>query len=97
MDGWGCARNNIFTERLWCTVKYEDVYLHEYTGPKEVFSQPSAIHLLLLLRKSTSGAGLPDACTGLWRELACGTLNLTGRACRNLNKSVHIKLTHFLL
>jgi len=37
MDGWGCARNNIFTERLWCTVKYEDVYLHEYTGPKEVF------------------------------------------------------------
>ena len=30
MDGKGCALDNIFTERLWRTVKYEEVYLHEY-------------------------------------------------------------------
>ena len=27
MDGKGCYRDNIFVERLWRTVKYEEVYL----------------------------------------------------------------------
>ena len=35
MDGRGRARDNIFTERLWRTIKYEEVYLHEYVSPKE--------------------------------------------------------------
>jgi putative transposase len=35
MDGKGRALDNIFTERLWRTVKYEEVYLHDYTHPKE--------------------------------------------------------------
>ena len=30
MDGWGRALDNVFIERLWCTVKYEEVYLHDY-------------------------------------------------------------------
>jgi putative transposase len=30
MDGRGRAFDNIFTERLWRTVKYEEVYLKEY-------------------------------------------------------------------
>ncbi|OTE95718.1 hypothetical protein BCS42_07190 [Crenothrix sp. D3] len=30
MDERGCARDNIFVERLWRTVKYEDVYLKGY-------------------------------------------------------------------
>ena len=30
MDGRGRCFDNIFTERLWRTVKYEEVYLHEY-------------------------------------------------------------------
>jgi transposase-like protein len=29
MDGRGRALDNVFVERLWCTVKYEHVYLHE--------------------------------------------------------------------
>lgn len=33
MDGRGRALDNIFTERLWRTVKYEEVYLHDYAGP----------------------------------------------------------------
>lgn len=36
MDGRGRALDNIFTERLWRSLKYEEVYLHEYTNPKEV-------------------------------------------------------------
>jgi putative transposase len=35
MDGRGRALDNIFTERLWRTVKYEEVYLHEYLTPRE--------------------------------------------------------------
>ena len=30
MDGRGRAYDNIFIERLWRTVKYEEVYLHDY-------------------------------------------------------------------
>lgn len=35
MDGRGRAMDNIFTERLWRTVKYEEVYLHDYANPRE--------------------------------------------------------------
>ena len=35
MDGRGRALDNVFTERLWCTIKYEEVYLHEYGSPRE--------------------------------------------------------------
>ncbi len=35
MDGRGRAFDNIFTERLWRTVKYENVYLMEYQSPRE--------------------------------------------------------------
>ena len=34
MDGRGRALDNIFTERLWRSVKYEEVYLHEYDSPR---------------------------------------------------------------
>ena len=39
MDGRGRACDNIFTERLWRTIKYEEVYLHEYASPKEAYRQ----------------------------------------------------------
>ena len=35
MDGRGRALDNIFTERLWRSVKYEEVYLKDYQTPKE--------------------------------------------------------------
>ena len=35
MDGRGRARDNIFTERLWRTVKYEEVYLKAYDSVSE--------------------------------------------------------------
>ena len=30
MDGKGCWRNNVFVERFWRPIKYEEVYLHAY-------------------------------------------------------------------
>lgn len=35
MDGRGRALDNIFTERLWRSIKYEEVYLHDYANPRE--------------------------------------------------------------
>ena len=35
MDGRGRALDNIFTERLWRSVKYEEVYLNDYASPRE--------------------------------------------------------------
>jgi putative transposase len=35
MDGKGRALDNIFTERLWRSIKYEEVYLHDYQSPRE--------------------------------------------------------------
>jgi putative transposase len=35
MDGRGRALDNIFTERLWRSVKYEEVYLNDYLNPRE--------------------------------------------------------------
>lgn len=37
MDGRGRCFDNIFTERLWRSVKYEEIYLHEYEGMWEAF------------------------------------------------------------
>ena len=34
MDGRGRCMDNIFTERLWRTVKYEDIYIRDYDTPK---------------------------------------------------------------
>jgi putative transposase len=35
MDGRGAWRDNVFVERLWRTIKYEEVYLHAYQSVGE--------------------------------------------------------------
>jgi putative transposase len=39
MDGRGRALDNVFVERLWRTVKHEEVYLKEYETPREATQQ----------------------------------------------------------
>mgnify|MGYP000433397222 CR=1 FL=1 len=36
MDGRGRVFDNIFIERLWRTVKYEEIYLHDYRDGLEL-------------------------------------------------------------
>lgn len=36
MDGRGRALDNVFVERLWRSVKYEDIYLKAYAGVPEL-------------------------------------------------------------
>ena len=37
MDGKGRALDNIFVERFWRTVKYENIYLKDYRNGKELY------------------------------------------------------------
>lgn len=37
MDWKGRCYDNIRTERLWRTIKYEDIFLHDYQTPNDVF------------------------------------------------------------
>jgi putative transposase len=41
MDGRGRATDNVFIERLWRTVKYEEIYLKEYSSGVEINSSLS--------------------------------------------------------
>ena len=42
MDGRGRCFDNIFVERLWRSVKYEEVYLHDYVSVKEAIQSINA-------------------------------------------------------
>ncbi len=44
MDGKGRALDNIFAERLWRPVKYEEVYLYAYETPRE--ARQGVVHYL---------------------------------------------------
>jgi putative transposase len=35
MDGKGAWRDNVFVERIWRSIKYEEVYLHAYDSVSE--------------------------------------------------------------
>lgn len=37
MDSKGRASDNIFTERFWRSLKYEEVYLADYSSPREAY------------------------------------------------------------
>ncbi len=37
MDGKGRAPDNVFIERLWWSVKYGDVYLHDYQTVRQLY------------------------------------------------------------
>ena len=43
MDGKGCWRDNVFVERLWKSVKYEEIYLHGYDTVSDVKQALAAI------------------------------------------------------
>jgi putative transposase len=38
MDGKGAWRDNVFVERVWRSVKYEEIYLHAYDGVSQARS-----------------------------------------------------------
>ncbi len=45
MDGKGAWRDNVFVERLWRTIKYEEVYLRAYDSVSEARSVINSVYL----------------------------------------------------
>jgi len=62
MDGRGAWRDNVFVERLWRTVKYEEVYLRAYASVREAHASISRYMSFYNSRRphSSLGGQTPD-------------------------------------
>jgi putative transposase len=56
MDGRGAWRDNVFVERLWRSVKYEEVYLRAYDTVGEARTSIGSSSSLGINRKTSAGA-----------------------------------------
>ena len=72
MDGRGRCMDNIFIERLWRSLKYEAVYLHEIADGFAARRVIGDWDGLLQHREASLGAGRADAGRGLPGRHACG-------------------------
>jgi putative transposase len=62
MDGRGRALDNVFIERLWRSVKYEDLYLHDYaTVPALITGLKTYFHFYNYHRHHQSLGGMTPA------------------------------------
>jgi putative transposase len=75
MDGTGCWRDNVFVERLWRSVKYEEVYLWAYDS---ISAARQGVERYLTFYNQTRPHRTLDGKTP--EELYCD--NLTARHCR---------------
>ena len=71
MDGKGRFLDNIFIERLWRSLKYEEVFIKAYGSVAEARRGIGAWLSVLQRRAQASGAGLSDAARN-FRGAACG-------------------------
>jgi putative transposase len=86
MDGRGRARDNIFTERLWRTIKYEEVYVHDYASPKEAYRQLASYIYFYNFERPHQALDYKTPAQLFGTVIDC-----------NLNKSLHLNSTLFQL
>ncbi|GIP65130.1 hypothetical protein J32TS6_36850 [Virgibacillus pantothenticus] len=60
MDGKGRTLDNIITERLWRTNKYEEIYLKEHNSPERLDKKFETILHFITKSANTPIAKLPD-------------------------------------
>jgi putative transposase len=63
MDGRGRALDNVFIERLWRTVKQEEVYLKDYRTPREAAQQLEAFFIRYNEHRQHSSLGYQTPAT----------------------------------
>ena len=69
MDGKGRYQDNIFVERLWRTVKYEEVYLKAYASVLEAQRGLEDYFRFYNGARAPPGPGLPDSGGGVpWEQ-----------------------------
>jgi transposase InsO family protein len=69
LDGKGRCMDNIFVERLWRSLKYEDIYLHAYASVAQALGRHWGVAALLQRGMPSSGTRLPDAPADLPRAM----------------------------
>jgi len=81
MDGVGRAFDNIMVERLWRTVKYEDVYIRDYKNPAEArFGLGRYFEYYNRRRRHRSlGRKTPAVVYGLAKKKGFGMIKTDGR------------------
>ena len=72
MDGRGRCMDNIFIERLWRSLKYEAIYLHEIADGFHGPAPDRRLGPLLQPREASLGAGRANPGRGISRRAACG-------------------------
>ena len=65
MDGRGRWMDNVFIERLWRSLKYEDIYLKGYADGREAKAGIAIVDHLLQRPAAAPGARQPHADGGL--------------------------------
>ena len=65
MDGKGAWQDNVFVERLWRTIKYEEVYLRAYASVPEARAGHRAVRCLLQQPQTPFIAWRADARSGI--------------------------------
>ena len=68
MDGKGRWIDNVFIERLWRSVKYEEVYLHGYANGTEARASLDRVLQLLQRPPLSSSPRVPNAGRGVFRS-----------------------------
>jgi len=58
MDGRGRAMDNTFTERLWRSIKYEEVYINDYETVRDAKEGDQKVYQFLQPRETASVTGL---------------------------------------
>ena len=81
MDGRGCWRDNVFVERLWKSIKYEEVYLHAYDSVSEARS--GLVRYLTFYNyhrpHSTLDGSTPDEVRMSGVSVRCGLMGIAAR------------------
>jgi hypothetical protein len=76
LDGRGAWRDNVFVERLWRSVKYEEVYLRAYDSVAQArLARPIFRFLQLHAAHSSLNARTPDCAYFDGLAAACGCTN----------------------
>ena len=74
MDGKGRFLDNIFIERLWRSLKYEEVFIKAYGSVRRGAARHRRVADVLQRRAAAPGVGLPDAvrCSQGDQPVICG-------------------------
>src|SRR5262249_44125031 len=89
MDGRGRALDNIFVERLWRTIKYEEVYLKDYGTPREAIRGLDEFFQLYNRQRPHQALGYLTPATVYFGSYIWQTILICVSNC--LDNGVHLK------